>query len=141
MTQMYQCPANGCDYEGVRNSVASHYSGKTDDAHQGGYEKAQTMLDDQAPIGQAEGGSVDEEPDDGGSDDGGDTGGSELQFPENPDADEDNDGCPECGRPLSPVPADVEFTTQDGRHGITEGTEQHCERCGILVEPDGEVVR
>lgn len=40
------CPVDGCDY-GPRpvKSVASHYSGKKDDAHSGGYEKAMSMLE------------------------------------------------------------------------------------------------
>lgn len=39
------CPVDGCEYEGVPNSVAAHYSGKGDDAHQGGYEKAKSLLE------------------------------------------------------------------------------------------------
>jgi len=138
MTQIHTCPVEGCDYDGPKNSVASHYSGKTDGDHTGGYERAQTMLENQAPADTVE----DESPEDG-SDDGGDSPGGGLQFPENPDAgaDDDADGCPSCGGPLSGVPEGQLFETEDGRRGRTEGTEQHCERCGILVEPDGEVVR
>jgi hypothetical protein len=39
------CPADGCDYDGFRSSVLGHYSGRQDDAHAGGYQKAKTMLD------------------------------------------------------------------------------------------------
>jgi hypothetical protein len=39
------CPADGCDYEGFRSSVLGHYSGRQDDAHAGGYQKAKTLLD------------------------------------------------------------------------------------------------
>lgn len=45
MTDLETCPAEGCDYDGLPNSVCAHYSGKSDDAHEGGYERAQTLLD------------------------------------------------------------------------------------------------
>jgi hypothetical protein len=45
MTDMISCPADGCDYSGLRESVLGHYSGKQDSAHQGGYQKAKTMLE------------------------------------------------------------------------------------------------
>ena len=136
MTQMYTCPAEGCDYEGVKNSVASHYSGKTDEDHRGGYERAQTMIEDQGPDDQ-----VEEESGDDGSDTGGSSPGDGLQFPENPDADEG--GCPDCGGRMDLAPGGVKFTTEDGRTGVTEGDELYCSDCGVLVEDggDGKVVR
>lgn len=39
------CPAEGCDYDGFKSSVLGHYSGRQDDAHAGGYQKAKTLLD------------------------------------------------------------------------------------------------
>jgi len=134
MTQIYVCPVEGCDYDGPKNSVASHYSGKSDDAHSGGYERAQTLLENQAPDD-----TVEDESPDAGSDDGGDSPGGGLQFPENPDADTD-DGCPNCGQPMTAVPEGQLFETEDGRRGRTEGTEQHCERCGVLVEPPESLI-
>jgi hypothetical protein len=44
MTESYQCPAEGCDYTNVKSGVLGHYSGKRDDAHAGGYEKAKQLL-------------------------------------------------------------------------------------------------
>lgn len=41
------CPANGCDYEGLHGSVCAHYSGKKDDSHNGGYEKAKGLIERQ----------------------------------------------------------------------------------------------
>jgi hypothetical protein len=46
MTETYTCPADGCEYSGPRSSVLGHYSGKQDDAHAGGYERARVLLDD-----------------------------------------------------------------------------------------------
>lgn len=42
---MYTCPVDGCEYSGVKQSVAAHYSGKKPDTgHDGGYEKANQLL-------------------------------------------------------------------------------------------------
>jgi len=46
MTEPFSCPADGCEYSGPRTSVLGHYSGKQDDAHAGGYERARILLDD-----------------------------------------------------------------------------------------------
>lgn len=42
------CPADGCEYEGLRNSVAAHFSGTKDTAHKGGYERAKTLMESTA---------------------------------------------------------------------------------------------
>jgi len=44
MSETITCPAKGCDYNGLKKSVLGHYSGKQDDAHAGGYEKAKQLL-------------------------------------------------------------------------------------------------
>lgn len=46
MSETIQCPVEGCEYEGVKDSVLGHYSGKRDDDHPGGYEHAKTLFDD-----------------------------------------------------------------------------------------------
>lgn len=38
------CPADGCEYEGLHGSVCAHYSGKKDENHSGGYEKAKGLI-------------------------------------------------------------------------------------------------
>jgi len=85
-TEVYECPADGCDYDGLKRSVASHYSGKKDDTHSGGYEHAKTLLDDADPVGEEAGHDTDETTETSGG----------LSFPENPDADDDG-VCPDCG--------------------------------------------
>lgn len=55
----YTCPAEGCDYEGAKKSVGAHYSGKQDDDHEGGYLRAQELLEDADPSGEV---TVDESP-------------------------------------------------------------------------------
>jgi len=45
MTDTVICPAEGCDYTGVENSVCAHYSGTRDDAHKGGYDRAKAKLE------------------------------------------------------------------------------------------------
>lgn len=42
---MHQCPADGCDYEGLFHPVCAHYSGKRDAPHSGGFEKAKNLLE------------------------------------------------------------------------------------------------
>lgn len=42
-----ECPADGCDYTGLFNSVCAHHAGKRDDAHSGGYEYARTQLENE----------------------------------------------------------------------------------------------
>jgi hypothetical protein len=46
--ELVECPADGCDYEGLRDSVLGHYSGKPDDAHRGGYARARSLLADES---------------------------------------------------------------------------------------------
>lgn len=79
---MVECPADGCSYEGVKSSVLGHYSGKSDDAHPGGYARARSLLadaddpadeqaedsaDNQGGGGDPTMGSADPSPDQGGS--------------------------------------------------------------------------
>lgn len=45
MSELVICPAEGCDYDGMRSSVVAHYSGKQDDAHAGGYYAARDLVD------------------------------------------------------------------------------------------------
>lgn len=44
-SDIVECPADGCDYSGFRSSVLGHYSGKQDEAHRGGYQKAKELVD------------------------------------------------------------------------------------------------
>lgn len=88
MSQMHECPADGCEYTGVKSSVLGHYSGKQDEAHSGGYADAKRAL--------SEGGQQEStESTDGGSTEGG------AATPSFPAADGGSDGdeevsCPEC---------------------------------------------
>lgn len=41
---MVDCPAEGCEYSGPRQSVVAHYSGKRDAEHEGGYSKAEELV-------------------------------------------------------------------------------------------------
>jgi len=45
MTETITCPANGCDYSGLKQSVLGHYSGTKDGSHPGGWHKAQDLLE------------------------------------------------------------------------------------------------
>lgn len=49
--KIVECPADGCTFDGARESVLGHYSGKQDEAHSGGYQDAKQMLDDSADGG------------------------------------------------------------------------------------------
>lgn len=46
MTEMVECPVEGCDYgPKPKTSVLGHYSGKSDGRHPGGYQKAKDLLE------------------------------------------------------------------------------------------------
>lgn len=112
MSQVVQCPVEDCDYSGLPDSVAGHYSGKRDDAHKGTYREVLKRLE------------TDLESQDGSKDEGGSNPPAEnagmtpseaastatqterVEFPENPDAADDVDEvdevedeptCPDCG--------------------------------------------
>lgn len=99
--ETFECPVEGCEYTGLKNAVASHYSGKKDDAHSGGYEHAKNLLKENGPTDStAETSDTDESGDPDPPDATKTDGGAELEFPENPDADSKNgdpSGCPDCG--------------------------------------------
>lgn len=40
MSDMTDCPADGCDYRGTEKSVKGHWGGKQDDPHSGAYHRA-----------------------------------------------------------------------------------------------------
>ena len=128
---MPTCPADGCDYSGVQQSVAAHYSGKRDDAHSGGYHDAKAMMD-------SDSGSQDTDPEP-------DGGNNELDFPENPNATDDPEPetepsrsrCPECG---SGNFASSDLTLQN-IPGLSERAkralqehEYHCHDCGEVFD-------
>ena len=133
---MPECPADGCDYTGVVQSVAAHYSGKRDDAHSGGYHDAKAQLDEAID---RNGGSQTEDPEpDGGS--------SELDFPENPDASDPDpepepepsrSRCPECGSSnyastdlaLEKIP-----NLSDRARNALETHAYHCHNCGEVFD-------
>jgi len=96
------CPVEECEYDGLRQSVVAHYSGKHDDAHSGGYHVAREVVPEpgEGPAADGSGGEnplvsdgpeADAEPDaEPGSQ------GSEAKD-EGQDADL---GCPDCGGEL-----------------------------------------
>lgn len=114
-----ECPVDDCDYSGLPESVAGHYSGKRDKAHQGTFPNILKELKRRQAVKESGDGSGDE----GGSNppaedaemtpskaaatattDGGASNASAVEFPENPDADdddvddvEDEPTCPDCG--------------------------------------------
>jgi len=93
VTEIVTCPADGCDYEGLPSSVLAHYSGKRDPPHEGGYNRARTLLD-------ADGSNKEPEPEpEPATADGG-----ELSFPANPEPPAEPEPepaaepeCPGCG--------------------------------------------
>lgn len=157
--ERYQCPVDGCDYTGLKRSVTSHYSGKRDDKHQGGYEKARGLLDDTEPISggsdpdkaqadtaAAEQASSQDTASGGGSnplmDGPGQTpvkGGTRDDSDDGEDSGDDG-AC--CDSPsFRSVPAGKRFRTDDGRAAVTEDGDKYCEACGAVVSTDGTVVR
>jgi len=155
----YACPVDGCDYTGLKRSVTSHYSGKRDDQHQGGYEKARGLLDDAQPISrgsddgqaQTDSGAAEQASSQAPASDGGNNplsegpgqtpvkGGSQTTT-DGPDDSGDSGPC--CDSPAyTAVPAGTRFTTDDGRVAVTEDGDKFCEACSAVVSTDGTVVR
>jgi len=93
----YECPADGCNYTGMKRSVAAHYSGSQDDAHSGGYERAMILLEDTET--DTDGAQTDSETTetDGGDDPLFGSGGSQTDREPDRNNDPDELQCPECG--------------------------------------------
>lgn len=153
MTEMYTCPVDGCDYSGVRRSVASHYSGKRDDKHSGGYEKANALLSDAEPTGTV---TDTDKPDTGGSDTAESQAGGENPLSEGPGStptdgrsqtDETDSGdsgadgaCCDNPDPME-IESGIRFQTKDGRTAVTSKGDRYCPNCAAVISSDGEVVR
>lgn len=140
MTDTYTCPVEGCEYSGVLNSVASHYSGKKPDtAHEGGFEKARLLLEEQGPDGTVEDSEPTEQGSEAAESDGSSDGGdnptmdtSRSDGAESAESDPESDGetftlpC-ECESfPVDDAPEPpfhVTCDTCDRTYRITEGDE------------------
>lgn len=124
---MIECPADGCDYRGVKKSVIAHHSGKQDDAHAGGYHDAKQRINDASSgdAGEPDGGrdhdpvpaEIPEAPDEGDS--------STTDVPE----------CPACGS-TSHV-ADAGDVARNQGHALGDehvellrGSDYVCGECG-----------
>jgi len=108
MAETYECPADGCEYTGLKDSVLGHYSGKQDDSHNGGYAYARQQL---------EGGSNDsEKSQDGNSGKGGTT---TPQFP-TADGGSGAEGyaCPECDSKSDVYTADSVLTMYQRKSAV-----------------------
>lgn len=145
---MPECPADGCDYTGVVQSVAAHYSGKRDDAHSGGYHDAKALLEGRYDPTQEDmpgqfdpSGSQTDDPEPEPEPDGGS---GELDFPENPDASDpepepepSRSRCPECG---SGNYASTDLALQkipnlsDRAKQALKEHEFHCHDCGEVFD-------
>lgn len=122
MTETYTCPADGCEYSGLKDSVLGHYSGKQDDAHSGGYADAKRALNKADGGASADGQeSTDSTSTQGGattpsfpSADGGDSQSSDSGAPE----------CPGCGSNDEVYTADSVLKMYQ-RHAGVELTPEH----------------
>jgi hypothetical protein len=137
MTDMVECPADGCDYTGLAESVKGHYSGKQDGEHSGGWDTAEDLLDET----ETESDSTDS----GGSS-------TEANSPTFPEAEgnrsedpqtvaETVDMCPECESGTQDIPAGTVAKTDNHGRVRTEAGDRYCADCDVIVTSDGEVVR
>jgi hypothetical protein len=104
----YECPVDGCQYQGSKNQVIGHYSGSGGE-HTGGYQDVLQMLEDQDSNPEAEPEPTEPNPEpDGGENPLFGAGGSNPDKPESnpkaePEPTEPNPEksgepvCPECG--------------------------------------------
>lgn len=59
-----------------------------------------------------------------------------------PEATTDDVWCPECGENTERYGAGINLPMQDGRRAVTlDSDDRVCPDCGIVVEPDGNVIR
>jgi hypothetical protein len=134
MSDTVECPADGCDYTGVKRSVASHYSGKRDDRHSGGFATAKLKLDDASDKEPSEQSRSNES--------GGASDSEGLGIPEseksNSGQSEQSVECPSCGSEL----ADAEgvYRLKDGTRVAADAADKWCPSCEGIVTPDGEVI-
>lgn len=127
----YSCPVDGCGASfGEIGSVKAHITRKSDSSHKG--LSGPEYWDNH---GSGSGGSK-ETPDENQGQESPDS--SELEFPENPDAeDSESAGCSHDS--LQAVSPGHKFTTDDGREGFTESGDKWCPDCGAIVAADGEI--
>lgn len=131
MTDMIACPVDGCDYTGLRKSVLGHYSGKRDEAHKGGREKAKMLLDDSGQDSEPEHSpeqSPAESSDSGGESQPSEQSGSNPAMDSPPvqerTRDESEPVCPDCGSD--------EYAVIDELDGVPEQYQTYdyvCPRC------------
>jgi len=156
MVDLVTCPAEGCDEEGVKSSIAGHYSGSQDDRHSGGYERALFLIDSDSTAAtestESPGAETDAAED---VDPTADTdqasasgaGGLGIPSPSSTDGESDDsettqdepESCPDCGGDLRVLPEGTAFRLEDGRQGVTDSDDAACVDCGALVTADGEV--
>lgn len=127
--EIVDCPVEGCDYDGIARSVVSHYAGKKDEAHSGGYEKAKGLLgldelparasdDDQdGPDPDADSDGPDDPDPDAGSESASKTDDGPA-FPENPDRSPPSDLTPDDGEGDVPEPS-PEIESADSGMGVS----------------------
>jgi hypothetical protein len=156
MVDLVTCPADGCDEEGPKPSIAGHYSGSQDDRHSGGYERALFLIENADSDSPASTESPNADPDVEGTSDptadtdrssAGETGGLGIPSSSSTDGDSDDsrttqdapESCPDCGGDLRVLPTGTAFTLEDGRQGVTESDDAACVDCEALVTADGEV--
>ena len=129
----YQCPVEGCNaaFDSV-GSVKGHISRKADASHSGLSGPDYWEKHGEEPQ-TAEKDTSEQQPEPENTDG--------LDFPENPDyepEEESTDGACSHGAVMMVEPGH-EFTTEDGRKGITESGDQYCNDCGAIIAADGEI--
>lgn len=142
--KQYKCPAEGCEYTGLKNSVAAHYSGtKKDDAHKGGYEKAKTLME---PVSDSEGGGDSAESDDEAPElapsEFPDSGGSDGAESNNSSGGDLDDGlsCPGCGETEELYEAEAVLRDVPDEHitpnhrGLLKRSDAVCGNCGGVFD-------
>jgi len=140
MTDLYQCPTDGCDFEGPKQSVKAHYSGKPDDAHPGGYHDAKTLLEDADPIGTVGDGTEPDEDDHQPDDTTTDTTNPAMSSPDpqprsSNTTTDDTPTCPSCNGQLVDV-RDDDRVNAHGKVLDTSNVAYLCQGCGKGVRAD-----
>jgi len=130
MTDIHECPVDGCEYTGVKSSVQAHYSGKQDEQHAGGYERARMIIDGQAEPADPTPSDTDETPSEPDTPDTSDSPVHDHPPVESGQSGGTNAACPHCGDSLG-------VTEAQARELIDQGKDT-CGNCGKTIDYESE---
>lgn len=125
------CPADECDERGPRKSIMAHYSGKQDDAHDGGYQRAKQLLEQSQQSGQPSQEKPDPNVSEGKSNNTEDDGNplTAGPSPRRQESSDDPGPCPDCDGELIDFTGTDEYQAENG-YMYDVPADYYCSVCG-----------